>query len=176
MDNIIALIMENPEKEFHIRQMSKKLGKSPTTISKYVMELNRNDLVEIKKFSNHILFKARSESKKFRLKKKMYNLNKIYLSGLIEYLEEEYSNPSAIVLFGSFDKGEDISDSDIDLFVITPLKKEVNLQKYEKKLRHNIQLFLISSKEFQKMKLSNKELLNNVVNGTVVSGYLEVFR
>ena len=26
------------------------------------------------------------------------------------------------------------------------------------------------------MKKSNKELLNNIINGTVISGYLEVFR
>ena len=58
----------------------------------------------------------------------------MYESKLIDSLVLKYSNP-AIVLFGSFDKGEDSKRSDIDILVVTPLKKTVDVALFEKKLK-----------------------------------------
>lgn len=79
------------------------------------------------------------------------------------------------MLFGSYQKGEDGLHSDIDIAVITPLKKHPNLSEYEKKLKHPIQLLIFDRKEIERMKQKNKELLNNMINGFVISGYWEVF-
>ena len=49
------------------------------------------------------------------------------------------------------------------------------LERFEKKLKHKIQLFLHSRKEIKTMKTKNKELLNNLVNGVVVYGFWEAF-
>jgi predicted nucleotidyltransferase len=77
--------------------------------------------------------------------------------------------PDGIVLFGSASRGEDVEDSDMDLLVIAKEKK-VELERFEDKVKRKISL------HFEE-KVSNipKELLNNVVNGIVVHGYLEVF-
>ena len=175
MDNILEIFIKEPEKEFHVRQISKLLNKSPTTISKYLKNFEKQGILKSKKKFNHLLFKANAENRSFRQNKLFYNLKLLQDSGLINFLENELNHPEAIILFGSFAKAENLSSSDIDLLIISPLKKEIDLKKFEKKIGYKIQIFIHSRKEINKMKEKNKELLNNLVNGILISGYWEVF-
>lgn len=175
MDDIMEIFVENPEKEFHVRELAKLTDSSPTTVSKHCHNLKRKGLLLSRKMSNHLLFRANTDNVNFKSFKREYNLRKLVASGLVEFLEEELNNPEAIILFGSFAKGEDIPASDIDIFVVAPTKKTVRTDNFEKKLKHKIQLFLHSRKEIETMKAKNKELLNNLVNGTVVYGFWEAF-
>lgn len=175
MDNILKNFFNAPEREFHIRELAKITKKSPTTISKYLSSLKKRGVLISRKKLNHLLFKANTQSQYFKDMKLFFNIKMIRDSGLIEHLEEELNYPEAIVLFGSFRKSENIPSSDIDLFIITPSKKELNLQKFEKKLNHKIQLFTHSKSDIENMKTKNKELLNNWINGIVLYGFWEIF-
>ena len=104
-----------------------------------------------------------------------YSLEVIRKSGLINYLIEEFNYPESIILFGSFRKSENNFNSDIDLLIISPVKKRINLEKFEKKLNHKIQLFMYSRKEIENLKIKNKEILNSFVNGFNLYGFWEVF-
>ena len=83
----------------------------------------------------------------------------------------QLNNP-VIVLFGSYAKGEDIEDSDIDLYIETPSKKEIDLEQFEKILYRKIQIF-----KFNKIsEVPNPHLANNIINGIILNGHLEVFK
>ncbi|MBS3176828.1 nucleotidyltransferase domain-containing protein [Candidatus Woesearchaeota archaeon] len=84
-------------------------------------------MLEIAKTGNVNFYTANRSSEKYLLEKKLYNIKSMYESGLIEYLRRELSNPS-VVLFGSYGKGEDTEESDIDLYIETPSKKNVSLK------------------------------------------------
>jgi len=176
MDKILESFIINPEKEFHVRGISKISGKSPTTISKYLKKLAKDKILISERKFNHLLFRANVEGDKYKRLKLDYNLDKLYNSGLIDYLVEEFNHPEAIVLFGSFAKAQNIERSDVDLLIISGSKKHIELEKYEKKLGHEIQLFVHSVKDIEFMKEKNGELLNSFINGIVVNGYFEVFR
>lgn len=176
MDNIFTYFIESPEKEFYIRELARKTKKSPTTISKYLRQLKRGNLVKSEKKFNHILYKSNQENPLYRQKKIFYNIEKLQKSGLIEYLQEQLNFPEAVILYGSFAKGENIKKSDIDILAVSILKKEVNLERFEKILSHKIHLFIHSKNEIEKMKEKNKELLNSFINGTILYGYWELFR
>ena len=77
--------------------------------------------------------------------------------------------PDVIILFGSASKGEDIMESDIDLFLISR-ERELDILDFETKLKRNISLLF--SENFGE--LSN-ELKNNIINGVILKGYLKVF-
>jgi len=77
--------------------------------------------------------------------------------------------PKVIILFGSYQRGEDIEESDIDIFV-EGKKEELNLDKFKKQLKRNIQLHF--QEDFKKYP---KELKNNIVNGIMLDGYLEAY-
>ncbi len=175
MDNFIKYFLEDSEKEFHVRELAKLSGKSPTTVAKYLNKLKKERILTSERKFNHLFFRANSEDVKFKELKFGYNLKKLRNSGLIEFLDKEYNHPEAILLFGSFRKAENFSESDIDLLIVTPLKKELDFTKFEKKLGHKIQLFQHSRNYLEKMKLKNKELLNNFINGYIIQGYLELF-
>ena len=176
MDKLLEHFMSKPQQEFHIRELARLVKRSPTTISKYLIKYEKEGILISQRKFNHLLFRANVKSRAFKDMKLYYNIKKIRSSGLINYLIEEFNHPEAIVLFGSFVKAEDIPRSDVDILIITPLKKEVNLKKFEKYLNHKIQLFLHSKQEINKMKVKNKELLNNWVNGLVLYGFWEMFR
>ena len=176
MDNILTPFIEEPEKEFHVRELSKILKKSPTTISKYLKEYAKEKILISENRLNHLFFKANTESRGYKSRKIAYNLSLLETSGLIDFIEKELNYPPGIILFGSFAKGENSKRSDIDIFVLTPMKKEIDLKKFEKKIGHVIQLFVHSEKEMEKMKNSNKELLNSFLNGIVLRGNIEVFK
>jgi len=64
---------------------------------------------------------------------------------------------------------DDFQKDIIDLFIETTVKKELNLKKFETKLKHKIDLFL-------KPKINQlpKNLLHNVINGVKLMGYLDL--
>ena len=89
-------------------------------------------------------------------------------------MNEHYHNPKAIVLFGSYRKGEDISGSDIDIAIEKDDVKEYTtvrlneLLNLEKRLDRKIQVHLFNRKSV------DVNLFNNIANGIVLSGFLEV--
>ena len=104
------------------------------------------------------------------LKKRLYNLEILYKSGLLEYIKDLISNPP-IILFGSFLKGEDIESSDIDLYIETPSVKKIDLKRFEGLLNRKIQIF--RSNDIKELK--NPHLSNNIINGITLNNRIEVF-
>ena len=176
MDDILDCFMINPEKEYHIRELARLTKKSPTTISKYLKMQEKTGILKSHRKFGHLLFKANTESSSFRDLKRFYNIKKLRDSGLIDFLVRHFNNPEAIVLFGSYCKGEDIPESDIDMLIITQLKKEVSLERFEKILNRRIHLLLHSNNDIKTMKVKNKELLNNMLNGVVLYGFWELLK
>ena len=176
MKSLLELFIQEPEREFHVREIAKLFGKSPTTISKYLKNLESEKIIISNKKLNHLLFKANTDSIMFKLSKLNYNVNSLHKSGLIGYLLEEFNQPETIILFGSFAKAENNKNSDIDLLIVAPGKYEPNLEKFEKKLGHKIQLFVQSKSDLERIKEKNKELFNNWVNGIIIHGYFEAVR
>lgn len=173
---ISKLLFEKPNKEFHIRLLARETGLNPNTIINITQRMQTEGLLKkTKDKEKHlVLIKANTENRRYKLRKRVYNLEKIYDSGLVEFLENELSYPT-IILFGSYAKAENHEESDIDLFIISDEKKKPDLNKYEHNLGTEIQLFIHTKQEFEKLKKTNTELLNNVLNGIILSGFLEAF-
>ena len=175
MDNLIEYFIKEPEKDFHVRGLSKLLKKSPTTISKYLNKYEKDGILISEKKFNHLFFRANLNNYFFKCLKLNYNLNLLNNSGIIDFLEKEY-NPEAIILFGSFAKAEDTKKSDVDILIITSNKNYLDLKTFEKKIGKSIQLHIYSYKDVNLMKIKNKELLNNLINGILIRGYWELFK
>ena len=171
--NILKPFFENPNEEFQIREISRLLNINPTTVRQYLLKLVKEELIEIKKGKPYDYFKA-NINKKFLNIKLYFNLEKLRESNLVEQIERDYDYP-AIILFGSYASATDDSKSDVDLFVVSEIKKEEDYSKFESRLNRKITLHLFSKKKFNSEKNSNKELLNNVINGITLSGRLEAF-
>lgn len=159
-DKILELFFEFPNEKFTIREIAKKTKIPKSTVHKYLNNLKSTQLITKEN--------QPSNTRLFKIKKTNYYIGKLYTSGLIDYLNKFYA-PTCIILFGSFRKGDSVSDSDVDLFLETTKKKEADLKKFEARLNHDIQIF----KETNINKLPQR-LFNNVVNGIKLEGFFKV--
>ncbi len=161
----------NPSAKLRVREVERMLKLPLPSVIRYCRELEKEDILTIIKTGSVNCYSPNKTSEKYLLEKKLYNIKSIYESGLIEHLKRELSNPP-IILFGSFVKGEDTEESDIDLYVETPSNKELNLEKFEKLLKRKIQTF----RQKNLNHISNPHLANNIMNGVLLNGFVEVFK
>jgi DNA-binding transcriptional ArsR family regulator len=165
-EKILQEFFDFPRKDFQMREISRRTKISQPSISNHLKKLVKENLILKEKKSLYPTYRANRENELFKLLKKSHFL--VRIKALVENI---YDNclPDTIILYGSCSKGEDIEESDIDLFVLSPEKK-LDLKKYEKALNRDISIFFAES--FIKL---NSELKNNLINGIVLKGYLKVF-
>jgi len=163
---ILRLFFDSPTKKFQLREISRLVNLGMPSVINHVKKLEKDDF--IKKIDGGIYSSFISNrNEKFKIFKRNDILIRIQESGLIELLVDNFV-PDTIVLFGSSSRGEDIEESDIDLFLVTKEKK-IDLKKFEKQLKRKISFHFEEN-----IKKIPKELLNNIANGIVLYGYLEV--
>ena len=167
---ILHYFFFHPTQRLRVRHIEKKVNVALPSAIRYSQELTKESLLKKTEIENVNLYSANRASKEFLLEKKLYNIKLLYNLGIIEYIINEYSNP-IIIMFGSFSKGEDIETSDIDLYIESPIKQSIDLTNFEKKIKRHIQLFV--HKDITEIK--NNELMNNILNGIVLNGFIEVF-
>lgn len=168
---ILKSFFENPNKEFHIREISRIVKINHTTVRQHLNKLVKEGYLSLAKSKLYLAYKLNISKKTLNLKL-YYNLEKIRKSGLIEDLEKYYDYP-VIVLFGSYAQARDDSNSDMDLCIISSIKKEFNTEKYKKALNRDINIRQYNKNSWEKSKKSNSGLINNICNGIILSGGLE---
>lgn len=156
-NRLLAPLFEYPRERLRIRDIARRSKVPPTTALRYLKQLQREGLLD-KEYGV-------VESNYARWRKASYMINRLFESGLIDFLEER-CKPGVIVLFGSVRKGEYEHESDIDLFVEASEQK-LNLSPFEKKLGHSIHLVIK-----QRLRELPQELQLSIMNGIKLSGYL----
>jgi predicted nucleotidyltransferase len=166
---VIEIFFKNPNKSFHIRELSRITGLSPPGIIKIIKKLKKEGLLISKKEKVTEEVKP-NFANRFYLIKRLYNFYSLYESGLINYLRGFYEEPQAIILFGSYSKGSDTEKSDIDLCILSNKKNLPDLTNFEKRLNRKINII---NSDIDNMK---KEFKNSLANGIVLEGYIELIK
>ena len=165
-DKVLQEFFDFPTKRFHVRELCRKTKLSTTAVTKIIDELVKDKLVLREKTKVLHELKANLKDKMFKRAKQVNNLKEVYDSGLVDYLALKYRHPEAIVLFGSYSRGEDWEDSDIDIFVISEKRRFLDLSKFESNLKKEIHLI-----DLKTWKISEKTQ-HNIINGILVYGKL----
>jgi predicted nucleotidyltransferase len=179
---VLEVLFRYPEKEFGLSELAEEAGVRKANIGKILDDFQKLGLIQIEKLRKIWRIKANQKSPYFTREKMLYNLHTIYDSNFVDVLNDVFKNPKAIVLFGSFRKGEDISTSDIDIameidnerYITEPLSKFIDkkirkeLLKFEEDIGRKIQIHLFNRKNI------DLNFFNNIANGIVLSGFLEV--
>ncbi len=174
MQRVLEVLYRYPELEFSLTDIALEAGVTKAHIGTILANLEKLGFITIVKLSKIWRIKANPQNWNFLKSKIVYNLNFIYHSGLVEFLSEQFNHPKAIILFGSFRKGEDFSTSDIDIAIETDEPQEYEtvglrtLSEFEKEIGKKIQLHLFNRKDV------DVHVFNNIANGIVLAGFLEV--
>ena len=169
---ILKPFFEDPNRKFSIRELSRILKINHTSVRQYLNTLVKEGFLYSKKEGLYYFYKLILSKKALNLKL-YHNLEKIRNSNLIDDLEKAYDLP-VIVLFGSYALARDDIISDVDICLISNVEKEFQTEKYEKILNKKISLHKFSKNSWNKSKKLNPRLINNICNGIVLSGELEV--
>ena len=156
---------------FNERGLAKSLDVSPTAISNSLEKLEKEGwIVVIKdKESKRLSIELNKNNHKIFQFKRTENLKMIYECGIVWYLSERFPG-TTIVLFGSYSTGEDtFLNSDIDLAIIGSKEKKINTTLWEVKLERPISLNF-----YEDFKSINKHLKENICNGIVLKGAIQL--
>ncbi|MFW5902705.1 MAG: nucleotidyltransferase family protein [archaeon] len=169
---VAQVFFDEPIKEHYLMEISRKSNLSHTSVKNKLKTLIDEGIISKDKEKRgkriYPIYKAKLESKKYKKYKKIDILHRIEEVGLNNYLKGKYQ-PDCIVLFGSAARGEDTEKSDLDLFLQME-KEEINLNEFEEKLNRKIQLHISRD-----IKNYPEELKNNIANGILLHGYLDIF-
>jgi DNA-binding transcriptional ArsR family regulator len=163
---LLKIFLDNPTESFRLRELSRMSKISPLSVMNYLKEFEKEKIVERYEKRKIPFYQAVRDNSDFVLYKKISGIYELNKTGLIEYLWEKLS-PQAIILYGSYAKGEAVEDSDIDIFIIGKEKK-IDLRNYEKKIGKGIHLMFNENSEH-----ISKELKNNLINGIILKGYFK---
>lgn len=162
-----------PNREIGLNDLSEALKISKTTAKKVVLQLidegflNREILGKIWRISSN-------HDHHYNYTRKIcYNLTLIYESVIIKAIHDIARNPKAVVLFGSYRKGDDNEKSDIDIAVEVLGDEDVKivelglLPEFGHRKDVLVNLYIFSR---HKVDLN---LFANIANGIVLKGFLE---
>ncbi|MFH1500430.1 MAG: nucleotidyltransferase domain-containing protein [archaeon] len=173
-NKIAEVLFKYPEKEFSLSDLAKEAGVAKANIGKILEEFQNAGLITIEKLSKIWRIRANQKDWLYIRSKIVHNLNLIYRTGLVEFLVDYFKNPKAIVLFGSFRKGEDLSNSDIDIAIESDESEAYKiiflkeLAEFENIFGRKIQIHLFNRESI------DIGVFNNIANGILLWGFLEV--
>ena len=153
---VLDFLIEKPAKEFHIREIARKLMISSSTAKISLDKLKKEKFITEKKITNLRIFKSNIENKLIQERKKTINIDMITKSSILEKIQ----NPTSIVLFGSFAKGTNNEDSDIDILIITNNKKPIDLLDIK---GHELQIIQLTPLEWKEKVKKDKPFYHEVI-------------
>jgi len=173
-NKIAEVLFRYPEKEFSLSDLAREAGVAKANIGNILNEFQEAGIISIEKLSKIWRIRSNQTNWLYVRSKIVYNLNFIYKSGLVEFLVDFFKNPKAVVLFGSFRKGEDISNSDVDIAIESTEAKGYEtiglreLSEFERNIGRKIQIHLFNREGI------DINVFNNIANGILLWGFLEV--
>lgn len=166
--NVLKVFLSFPTENFRLREIARIARLSLPSVINYLNEFQKEGLIKKQIKRGIPFYTAMRDNEKFILYKKISIIFELDNSGIVDYLWNAVA-PQAIILYGSFAKGESTEVSDIDVFVLGKEKK-LAIEKYEKLL--NGKFHILFKKSFHELP---KELRNNILNGIILKGYLKAF-
>ena len=154
----------------NLRGLAGIVKKTPTAILNVLPKLKAEGIIIIEKSRkmNLLSIELNRDNPKTICFKRIENLKMVYESGIIDYLKEKFQG-STIIIFGSYSKGEDTTESDIDIAVIGSKEKAIDLAMFDKIFERKVTInFYKSFKEI------HKHLLDNILNGILLNGGVEL--
>lgn len=186
-EKIIEELLKHPDIEYSLSDLAKEAQVPKSNVGKILEEFHKLEIINITRLTKIWRIRANTQSQLFIRNKIIFNLNYIYKSGLVEFLNDLYNNPKTIILFGSFRNGEDISKSDIDIAIETEKRVKENhivlslrqivsdrkehlkyITDIEENINRKIQIHIFNRENI------DINIFNNIANGIKLCGFLEV--
>lgn len=164
---ILLYFFTNPDARLYVREMAKVFRVDATNLSKELSRLEQEGV-----FASQV----RGRQKYFTLKKEgeypFYNelrslvFKTIGVEGGLKSFLERIGGIECAFIYGSFAKGKESAESDIDMMIIGTPDQDALLEKFEafeKDVGREINYNVYSSREFKKRRAAKDSFVTNVI-------------
>jgi len=155
---ILALFFLNPDQEYYFSEVVRLTGTRQGVIQRELKTLTEAGILDAEKRGRQKFYTVNSKHPIFRDLRNIIFKTFGVIGQIREALEPMAKKIKVAFVYGSFARGEEVADSDIDLFIIgkAPLDEIVSaLTKVENTIGREINSSLFSEAEFKK-KYSHK--------------------
>ena len=185
-EKIASVFYRDPYREYTLSGIAERAKVSKSMASSILKEMAKEGFISIEELGKkYWRVKASIDNPVFKNWKIVNNITEIMSTPITDFLVDKF-NPKSVILFGSFRWGEDKKGSDIDIAIevggktqdpislsrLADREREHVLAKdvrdHENDLERNIQIHFFNRKTI------DKNLFNNIANGIILYGFLEV--
>lgn len=161
---IFRLLLSGTGEELHVREIERRSGLNDSTLRQELRKLVRLDLVQSRRDSNRVYYRAKTESP---LYPEIRNLV-LKTSGLSDVLKSALMDERIRVafVFGSIARGEEKAGSDVDLMVIGQLGlRDLSrlLSGIEEKIGREVNPHVLREEEFRKRIREKEHFVSRVM-------------
>lgn len=165
--SILGLLLADPQKEWHLREMARRTGLSPSAIQREVLSLVRAGIVDRRVESRRAYYRANTSCPIFP------ELRGIVLKtvGLVDVLRDVMARLRGVELafvYGSMAGGEATGQSDVDLMILGDITlREVvgHLQAAQETVAREVNPTVYSVAEFRQKVADRHHFLTRVLQG-----------
>ena len=168
---ILKTVFDNPGQEFYIRQLASMHKMSAGTLHRELHKLTSLGILKVRDMGNMKLFSLNEKNPVYEELKNIYYKTE----GVIKYVRDAVININGLriaFVYGSFAKGDERMDSDIDLFLIGDNIDDDNLisaiSGLEKELFREVNYTAYTENEYKKEKKKNGSFVAEVIKGKVI--------
>ncbi len=172
---ILRLFYKFPEKDFTEREIADFVKMSPNTINLALRDIRKTDILTFRKIGRAHVYRLNKESAIYDRIADVFQTEEVVMESLINTIEDEMKREISCVLYGSFARGTEEWDSDLDLLIITdnPKKTERRLKPLKSRImvEFNTRLSAVVVTMSQFLRMWKKPLIQNAMkDGILVSG------
>lgn len=169
-EKVLELFFENPAREWHFEEIVSEAKIARSKTDRWLKKFVKEGLIRrIKKRGKMPHYISNYDSPEYKNQKKIFALEKIHRSGLLNHLSS-LEKAKTVILFGSFSRSDWYKDSDIDVFIYGD-PEGLKIVDYELKLHKDIQLFICQNKE--ELSKLGEGLIRNIIKGNLIKGDLD---
>ena len=168
---LLAAVLLSPEKWWYLSELASHLGTSPSSLQRELGSLTEGDILERKRDGRRIYYKAQANSPVFNALRELLSKT----AGLIPALQYEIAKFQGrikwAVVYGSVARGEEGSDSDIDLLLVGDVATVdllPALRRIERRFGREVNLTRYSEKEFRNKIRDGDHFLKSVTKDKFV--------
>ena len=164
---IFGWLFTHPGESYFVRQMATILREDPTNVSREMARLEDLGILKSSRNGNLKHFQTNQECPFFNELKGLV-LKTAGVAGRVRTSLERLAGIEFAFLYGSYAKGEEKPDSDVDLLIIGDVnmdRLDSSLGKLEKMLGREISYVLYSREEFKSKRKAKDGFLMGVLSG-----------
>lgn len=168
---ILNLFFKDTDKEYYLREIAKKLGKQPSHFQKALNSLVKLGILKDERKGNLRFFKLNKEHLLYEEIKKIISKT-LGIEAILKGVIDSFKKVEYAFIFGSIAKGNEYSESDIDLMLIGDINQDDlidKVTKLEDELGREINYHIFDKEEVIKKLKEDNSFLKRIFSEPIIN-------